>query len=258
MLRIWLLVGARRTRMPLQKNRLPAIIPGPDSAVPSYGGCVTSMKSKLLWSVLLGSLALIAQGCGAKEDAPPTANIKSGEGGGAQRPKLDHVHPVVQIRTTAGEILIQLDGEHAPVTVSNFLAYVNSGQYNGTLFHDVEAGFIVLGGGYDADLREKPADFAIRNEAHNGLLNVRGAIAMARRPDVIDSSTSMFFINVADNATLDHKGEAPDEYGYCVFGKVIEGMEIVDKIANSPTKAVGQFERMPEQRIAIQSVRRVR
>jgi len=197
-------------------------------------------------------------GCGSKDDAPPSASIKAADGTKDNRPKLDHLHPVVQLRTTEGEILLQLDAEHAPVTVNNFLAYANSGQYNGTVFHDVEAGFIVLGGGYDASLQEKPGDFPIRNEAHNGLKNLRGSVSMARRPDVIDSSTSMFFINVADNPTLDHKGDEPEEYGYCVFGKVIEGMDVVDKIAKTPTKPVDQFPRMPSQRIAIQSVRRVR
>ena len=188
---------------------------------------------------------------------PPTASINGADSAKSQRPKLDHSHPVVQLRTTAGEILLQLDAEHAPVTVNNFLAYANSGHYDGTLFHDVDAG-IVLGGGYGTDLQEKPTDFAIRNEAHNGLTNMRGTVAMARRPDVIDSSTSMFFINLADNATLDHKGDEPEEYGYCVFGKVIEGIDVVEKIAKTPTRQVGQFDRMPQERIAIQSIRRVR
>jgi cyclophilin family peptidyl-prolyl cis-trans isomerase len=126
------------------------------------------------------------------------------------------------------------------------------------VFHDVEKGFIVLGGGYDAGLQEKPTDLAIRNEAHNGQKNSRGTIAMARSPDVIDSSTAMFFFNVADNAILNHKGEEAADYGYCVFGKVIDGMDVVDKIAKTPTRQVDQFERMPAERIAIQSVRRVR
>jgi cyclophilin family peptidyl-prolyl cis-trans isomerase len=197
-------------------------------------------------------------GCGSKDDAPPSANISGSDRAKETGPKLDHLHPVVQLRTTEGEIVLQLDAEHAPVTVSNFLAYANSGQYNGTLFHDVQAGFVVLGGGYDSNLQEKPCDFPIRNEAHNGLKNMRGSVAMARRPDVIDSSTSMFFINVADNPMLDHKGEEPEEYGYCVFGKVIEGMDVVDKIAKIQVKPIDQFDHMPSQRVAIQSVRRVR
>ena len=203
------------------------------------------------------TLASLA-GCGSEDDAPPTASIPADKPAKAERPKLDHLHPVVQIRTTAGDIVLQLDAEHAPVTVNNFLAYASSGHYDGTVFHDVQANFIAIGGSYDASLQEKPTDLAIRNEAHNGLKNVRGTIAMARSPDVIDSSTAMFFFNVADNAILNHKGEEPADYGYCVFGKVIEGLDVVEKIAQTPTKQVEQFDRMPTERIAIQSVRRVR
>jgi cyclophilin family peptidyl-prolyl cis-trans isomerase len=216
--------------------------------------------SRTLFSSIVAacSLAFAAlAGCGSAEDAPPTANI-SGEAAKDRTRQVDHLHPVVQVRTSAGDITIQLDAEHAPVTAANFLAYVSRGHYDGTLFHEVEKGFIVLGGGYDAELQEKPTDFACRNEAHNGLKNVRGTVAMARRPDVIDSSTSMFFINVADNKSLDYKGDEPAEYGYCVFGKVIDGMDIVDKIAAAPTQAVEEFPRMPTERIAIKSVRRVR
>jgi peptidyl-prolyl cis-trans isomerase A (cyclophilin A) len=212
--------------------------------------------------VLCGILAVsLSVGCGSNDAmGPPAASINgSARGNGSQRaPVRDNLHPVIQLRTTAGNIVLQLDAENAPVTVSNFLSYIASGHYNGTLFHDVEEGFIVLGGGYDAQLREKPADFPIRNEAHNGLNNTRGTIAMARRPDVIDSSTSQFFINLADNSALDHHGETAEAYGYCVFGKVVEGMEFVDKIAKTPTKAVDQFDRLPSERIAIESVRRLR
>jgi len=212
----------------------------------------------LLLLVLTLTVASLV-GCGSSEEGPPTANIKAGDGADPQKKRTrDNLHPVVQIRTSAGEILLQLDAEHAPVTVSNFLSYANRGHYDRTVFHDVEPGFIVLGGGYDADLQEKPTDFAIRNEAHNGLLNTRGTVAMARRSEVIDSSTSMFFFNVADNTMLDHKGEETEEYGYCVFGKVIEGMDVVDKIAKTPTQQVDQFPHMPQVRIAIESIRRVR
>lgn len=210
--------------------------------------------------VCLVSLVAVA-GCGNKDDAAPTANINGGDQkaeGGAKRPVRDNLHPVVQIRTSLGDILVQLDAENSPVTVNNFLGYAANGHYDGTLFHDVEENFIVLGGGYDANLQEKPTEFPIRNEAHNGVKNTRGTIAMARRPDVIDSSTSHFFFNVADNAILDHQGEDAASYGYCVFGKVLEGMDVVDRIAKTPTTIVGEFERMPAERIAIQSVRRIR
>ncbi len=218
------------------------------------------MRRTLLLSLPLVSFFMLASlaGCGSEDDAPPTASIPVGKPEKGERPKLDHLHPVVQIRTTAGDVVLQLDAEHAPVTVNNFLAYASSGHYDGTVFHDVQADFIALGGSYDASLQEKTTDLAIRNEAHNGLKNARGTIAMARRPDVIDSSTSMFFFNVADNEILDHKGEEAADYGYCVFGKVIEGMDVVNKIARTPTRQVEQFEQMPTERIAIQSVRRVR
>jgi cyclophilin family peptidyl-prolyl cis-trans isomerase len=212
-------------------------------------------RSLLLSLVVVCSLALA--GCGSAEDAPPTASITGGTAKGASE-QVDHLHPVVQLRTTAGEILLELDAKNAPVTVANFLAYVDRGYYDGTVFHEVEKGFIVLGGGYDASLQEKPTDFACRNEAHNGLKNVRGTVAMARRPDVIDSSTSMFFINVADNKSLDYKSDKAEEYGYCVFGKVIDGLAVVDKIAATPTSKVEDFPHMPTERIAIKSVRRVR
>jgi cyclophilin family peptidyl-prolyl cis-trans isomerase len=213
--------------------------------------------------VLCGIFAVsLTAGCGSNDaKGPPAASINGsarGDGGSQRAPLRDNLHPVIQLRTTAGNIVLQLDAENAPVTVSNFLSYIASGHYDGTLFHDVEEGFIVLGGGYDAQLQEKDANFPIRNEAHNGLKNTRGAIAMARRPDVIDSSTSQFFINLADNTALDHHGETAEAYGYCVFGKVVEGLEIVDKIAKTPTKAVDQFERLPSERIAIESIRRLR
>jgi cyclophilin family peptidyl-prolyl cis-trans isomerase len=204
----------------------------------------------------------LTTGCGSKDaNAPPSASINGGSraAGSSQRtPPRDNLHPVIQLRTTAGNIVLQLDAENAPVTVSNFLSYIASGHYDGTLFHDIEEGFIVLGGGYDEQLQEKPADFPIRNEAHNGLKNTRGTIAMARRPDVIDSSTSQFFINLSDNTALDHTGETPEAYGYCVFGKVVEGMDVAEKIAKTPTKAVEQFGRLPSERVAIESIRRLR
>jgi cyclophilin family peptidyl-prolyl cis-trans isomerase len=219
---------------------------------------MSSARSVSLWLFFSGIVGLVAvSGCGSEDAEPPTASIHGGEAR-TQKPTRDNLHPVVQIRTSAGEILLQLDAEHAPVTVNNFLNYANRGHYDGTVFHEVESGFIVLGGGYDANLDEKPTDFPIRNEAHNGLPNARGTVAMARQPDVIDSSTSMFFFNLADNTMLNYKGEEPEEYGYCVFGKIIEGLDVIDKIAKTPTKAVDRFPRMPEQRVAIESVRRVR
>ena len=132
---------------------------------------MSSARSVSLWLSLLGIFGLGAiSGCGSEDAEPPTASINGGEAR-TQKPTRDNLHPVVQIRTSAGEILLQLDAEHAPVTVNNFLNYANRGHYDGTVFHEVESGFIVLGGGYDAKLEEKLTDFPIRNEAHNGLSN---------------------------------------------------------------------------------------
>jgi peptidyl-prolyl cis-trans isomerase B (cyclophilin B) len=147
-----------------------------------------------------------------------------------------HLRPVVTLRTSAGDITLRLNAEAAPVTVANFLRYVDAGHYHDVVFHQVVDGYMILGGGQTADQREKPAQPPIRNEAHNGLSNRRGTIAMARSPESIDSATCQFFINLVDNAHLDHQGRTAEEYGYCVFGEVIEGLEVVDKIGKTPVR----------------------
>lgn len=138
-------------------------------------------------------------------------------------------NPVVMIETNKGTITLELYADKAPITVKNFLDYVNSGHYDGTIFHRVIDGFMIQGGGFTKDMTQKSVKAPIVNEAENGLKNDRGTIAMARTSDV-NSATSQFFINVVDNTMLDFKGKNPAHYGYCVFGKVIEGMDVVDKI----------------------------
>jgi peptidyl-prolyl cis-trans isomerase A (cyclophilin A) len=156
--------------------------------------------------------------------------------------------PVVVITTSMGEITVQLDAEKAPLSVANFLEYVKSGHYNGTIFHRVIKGFMVQGGGMTADMREKPTRAPIKNEAANGLKNERGTLAMARTADV-DSATSQFFINTGTkNAFLDHKVR---DYGYAVFGKVVGGMDVVDKIDSVKT-APGD---VPLEPVVIKSIR---
>ena len=135
--------------------------------------------------------------------------------------------PQVALKTTMGEIVLELDQEKAPKTVANFLAYVKSGHYKGTIFHRVIDGFMIQGGGMDAKLVTKKTNKPIKNESNNGLLNAPYTIAMARTGDP-DSATSQFFINVADNTPLDYPGR--DGFGYTVFGKVISGQDVVDKI----------------------------
>lgn len=138
-------------------------------------------------------------------------------------------NPRVLLETSMGNITIELFKEKAPISVRNFLSYVNEGFYDGLIFHRVINGFMVQGGGMDENMQPKKTKFAIKNEAANGLKNLKGTLAMART-SVVDSATSQFFINVADNAFLDYKGKRPEEFGYAVFGQVVEGIETVDAI----------------------------
>lgn len=142
--------------------------------------------------------------------------------------------PKVLLETSMGSITIELDTEKAPITVKNFLGYVQDGFYNGLIFHRVIKDFMIQGGGLDADMQQKKTKFAIKNEATNGLKNVRGSIAMARTA-LVDSATSQFFINTVDNPFLDNRGKRQDDFGYCVFGKVVEGLEVVDQIRQVKT-----------------------
>ncbi len=155
----------------------------------------------------------------------------------------------VRLATTAGDIVVELDRAKAPKTVDNFLAYVKAGHYNGTIFHRVIDNFMIQGGGMTAAMAEKPTRAPIALEADNGLLNVRGTIAMART-SVPDSATSQFFINVADNAFLD-AANARDGRGYAVFGRVTDGMEVVDQIKVVPTAAKGMHQNVPQMPVTI-------
>ncbi|MDO5091212.1 MAG: peptidylprolyl isomerase [Cardiobacteriaceae bacterium] len=153
--------------------------------------------------------------------------------------------------TTLGSITLELDEDKAPATTANFLAYVNDGFYNGTVFHRVIPGFMIQGGGFDTDLKQKPTRAPIAHEGYNGLKNTRGTIAMARTSDP-HSATAQFFINVVDNAFLDPSQTAAD--GYVVFGKVVSGMDVADKIAALPTGSKGMFDQdVPQPLVVIQS-----
>ncbi|HCL57170.1 MAG TPA: peptidylprolyl isomerase [Spirochaetia bacterium] len=164
--------------------------------------------------------------------------------------------PVVILETNIGEIQIELYPDKAPLTVKNFIKYVNYGFYDNTIFHRVINGFMIQGGGYTPELKAKDTYPAIKNEADNGLSNTIGTIAMART-SVVDSATSQFFINVADNRFLDYKSSKPEEYGYCVFGKVVKGMEVVTQIKNTMTRALGPFQNLPVQNVIILKVKLV-
>jgi cyclophilin family peptidyl-prolyl cis-trans isomerase len=148
--------------------------------------------------------------------------------------------PRVRMQTSLGDIVLELNPAKAPKTVKNFLTYVKAGFYDGTIFHRVIDGFMIQGGGFTADYRRKPTRAPVLNEADNGLKNLAGTIAMARTSDP-HSATAQFFINVKNNAFLDHSAPTPRGWGYCVFGKVVSGMDTVDKIRRTPTGRGGPF-----------------
>jgi peptidyl-prolyl cis-trans isomerase A (cyclophilin A) len=156
----------------------------------------------------------------------------------------------VKLATSMGDIVIELDAAKAPKTVDNFLKYVKAGHYNGTVFHRVIPNFMIQGGGMTPDMKEKPTRPPIPLEARNGLVNTRGTVAMARTMDP-NSATAQFFINVGDNAFLNAE-QARDGNGYAVFGKVVAGMDVVDKIRNVPTGTKGMHDDVPTQPVTIQ------
>jgi cyclophilin family peptidyl-prolyl cis-trans isomerase len=181
--------------------------------------------------------------------------------------------PVVVMETSHGMIMIALNEEKAPVTVKNFLSYVDKGFYDGTVFHRVIPNFMIQGGGFNEDMREKPTMAPIKNEAANGLINERGSVAMARTA-VVDSATAQFFINVKDNPFLDHRKLDPSDprvkgmpesrikmlqerqFGYAVFGKVIRGMDVVDKIKKVKTATKGMHQDVPVEPVLIKKAYR--
>ena len=158
-----------------------------------------------------------------------------------------------KMETSKGTIVLELDEEKAPETVKNFVSYITSGHYDGTIFHRVIDGFMIQGGGFTKDMNQKATQSPIRNEAANGLKNKRGAIAMARTM-VVDSATSQFFINLVDNDFLDFSAPTPQGFGYAVFGKVVEGMDVVDAIAKVKTGYHGPHQNVPEEAVIITRV----
>ncbi|MEF8699003.1 MAG: peptidylprolyl isomerase [Candidatus Accumulibacter sp. UW26] len=160
--------------------------------------------------------------------------------------------PSIDMQTSMGRIVIELDAEKAPKTVQNFVQYVNEGFYNGTVFHRVIPGFMIQGGGFTVELEQKPAPRKVQNEARNGLKNARGTIAMARTSDP-HSASAQFFINHRDNAALDYP--AADGWGYAVFGKVTQGLDVVDKIARVATGNRAMHQNVPLEPVIIQSVK---
>jgi cyclophilin family peptidyl-prolyl cis-trans isomerase len=161
-------------------------------------------------------------------------------------------NPTVALSTSKGDLTIELFAQEAPVTVQNFLQYVDDGFFDGTVFHRVIPGFMIQGGGMDAEMRQKSTRAPIANEAKNGLKNARGTLAMARTSDV-NSATAQFFINLTDNAFLDH---GTRDFGYAVFGRVTAGMDVVDAIAKVKTGRKGPHDDVPVEPVTIQKARR--
>jgi len=160
----------------------------------------------------------------------------------------------VVMETSLGTIKMELDGDKAPTTVANFLRYVDEGFYDGTIFHRVIKDFMIQGGGFEPSMKQKPTKAAIKNESANGLANERGAVAMART-SAPDSATAQFFINTVDNDFLD-RASSRDGVGYCVFGKVVDGLDVVDKIRAVPTGTRAGFQDVPRQDVVIVSIKR--
>jgi cyclophilin family peptidyl-prolyl cis-trans isomerase len=195
-------------------------------------------RSLTLVGVLVLAIGAIQVGCTMAEDGKP------------QNPN----DPIVLMSTSAGDVKIELFKDKAPATVANFLAYVNDKFYDGTVFHRVIPNFMIQGGGFTPDMKQKPTKAAIKNEASNGLKNQFGTLAMARTSD-INSATAQFFINAKDNDFLDHKDDSMQGYGYCVFGKVIEGSKVVQKIEGVDTSSKGAYEDVPVEPVVIKSIR---
>lgn len=202
------------------------------------------MKNYNILKIAIYSLAIVfvLNSCSKKNDE-------------AEMPIIEETSMTqVTIKTSLGDIQLELDGEKAPITVENFVSIANSGYYAGTIFHRVINGFMVQGGGLNADMSNKSTGTApIQNEANNGLANDRGTIAMARTMEP-HSATGQFFINHKDNSFLNHTGENPQGWGYAVFGKVTEGMDVVDAIADVATSSSGGHQDVPLEVITIESV----
>jgi peptidyl-prolyl cis-trans isomerase B (cyclophilin B) len=207
-------------------------------------------------------LVVAIAGCGESTEAPPVNSAGSVAPVDVQPPaEVDQLHPVVKIETNLGAITIRLDAESVPLTVQNFLNYVNEGFYKNTIFHYVDADQMIMGGGYSIDHQLKPARSTIRNEAHKGPKNLRGTIAMARNPALLDSANSQFFINLQDAPQRDYTGDSPETYGYCVFGEVIEGLDVAERISRSSivdkSNLASDLAQTPETPVIISTIQRL-
>ncbi len=211
---------------------------------------MSGLAVKLLLVAVLVPAMLVTVACKQKDNSAqntaqstPAGDTSETQGG----------NPVVIISTSKGDIKVELFKNEAPVTVENFLSYANDGFYDGTVFHRVIPNFMIQGGGFTPDFAQKPTKAPIKNEADNGLKNDRGTLAMART-QVVDSATSQFFVNVVDNDFLNNGAR---DFGYAVFGKVVDGMDVVDAIAAVPTSNKGMHGDVPTEDVVIESVKLV-
>lgn len=202
------------------------------------------MNRKFLY-MMCAMLILMASQCFAMGGTPPTQ-----EGAGMSK------NVIVVMATSKGTMKLELYPDKAPITVQNFLSYADRGFYDGTIFHRVIPGFMIQGGGFEKGMVQKSASGPIKNEAGNGLKNERGTIAMARTSDV-DSATDQFFINVADNTALDHQNDTQQGFGYCVFGKVMDGMDTAYAISMVQTHTLGYYDDVPVDDVVIMSVKKI-
>lgn len=196
---------------------------------------------------IIGLLLMSVMTCNAADKAPESKKATQSNG------EKMAANPKIKIETTLGNITLELDATKAPTSTENFISYVKDGFYDGTIFHRVIPNFMAQGGGMKPDMTEKSTKASIQNEANNGLKNARGTVAMARTNDP-HSASSQFFINVKDNAFLDHKSEDMQGWGYAVFGKVVDGMDIVDKMEKVKTGTKGFHQDVPEEAVIMNKV----
>ena len=234
---------------------------------------VKSLAGFAVTAVVCLGFALLASGCGGSKTPAPAASIETTptsqstpvadaivSNSYATKPvRKPAADPILLINTSAGSVKVQLFLQKAPQTVDNFLRnYVNRGYYEQTIFHHVDKNSMIAAGGFTPDLQAKPNRAPVYNEAANGLKNTRGTLAMARDPSVAHSATSQFFFNIVDNTGLDFVSDANDaEFGYCVFGQVLEGLDVLDKIAAQPVAAQGDFPSVPTEAVIIQNIQQI-